>query len=141
MINQSIVSYLNINSIRNKFESLKTVVCNNLDIITIAETKLDSPFTTSQFMIDGFIKPFCYECKPTHIFLPYSQPSHSYYHISFVIFMPPTINIIHESPTILHQPHFDIRTFILVYWLLLRIGCFITFTFSQLMFDFINSIC
>ena len=56
-----IVSYLNINSIRNKFESLKTVVCNNLDIITIAETKLDSTFTTRQFMIDGFIKPFRYD--------------------------------------------------------------------------------
>ena len=56
-----IVSYLNINSIRNKFESLKTVVCNNLDIITIAETKLDNTFTTNQFMIDGFIKPFRYD--------------------------------------------------------------------------------
>ena len=56
-----IASYLNINSIQNKFESLKAVVCNNLDIITIAETKLDSMFTTSQFMIDGFIKPFRYD--------------------------------------------------------------------------------
>ena len=83
----------------------------------------------------------CYDCKPTRIFLPYSQPSHSYYHISFVIFMPPTINILHESLTILHQPHFHIKTFILVYWLLLRIGCFITFTFSQLKFDFIDLIC
>ena len=83
----------------------------------------------------------CYDCKPTRIFLPYSQPSHSYYHISFVIFMPPTTNILHESFTILHQPHFHIKTFILAYWLLLRIGCFITFTFSQLKFDFIDSIC
>ena len=40
----------------------------------------------------------CYDCKPTHIFLPYSQPSHSHYHISFVIFMPPTINIIINHP-------------------------------------------
>ena len=56
-----IVSYLNINSIRSKFESLKVVACNNLDIITIAETKLDSTFTTSQFMIDGFITPFRYD--------------------------------------------------------------------------------
>ena len=42
-----IVIYLNINSVRNKFESLKTLVCNNLDIITVAETKLDSTLTTS----------------------------------------------------------------------------------------------
>ena len=56
-----LVSYLNINSIRNKFESLKAIVSSTLDIITIAETKLDSTFTTSQFMIDGFIKPFRFD--------------------------------------------------------------------------------
>ena len=59
--NNPIFSYRNINSLGNKFESLKTVVCNNLDVITIAEKKLDSTFTTSQFMIDGFIKPFWYD--------------------------------------------------------------------------------
>ena len=29
--------------------------------MTIAETRLDSTFTTSQFMIDGFIKPFRFD--------------------------------------------------------------------------------
>ena len=42
-----IFSYLNINSLRSTFEVLKTVVCNDLDIITIAETKLYSTFTIS----------------------------------------------------------------------------------------------
>ena len=37
---------------------LKTVVPKNIDTITIAETKIDNTFTTSQFMVDGFIKPF-----------------------------------------------------------------------------------
>ena len=73
--------------------------------------------------------------------LPYSQPSHPYYHISFVIFMPRTIKIIHESSTILHQLHFDTKTFILVYWVLSIAGCFYDIHISQLMFDFIDPNC
>ena len=41
------------------------------------------------------IDSMCYDCKPTYIFLPYSQPSHSYYHISFVIFIP---SLYHHIP-------------------------------------------
>ena len=36
-----IFSYLNINFIRNKFENLCELVAGNLDILCIAETKLD----------------------------------------------------------------------------------------------------
>ena len=39
--NTVIVGYLNINSIRNKFEFLEDVINRNLDIILLLETKLD----------------------------------------------------------------------------------------------------
>ena len=53
-----IIGHLNINSIRNKFESLVTFVGNNLDILMISETKIDDTFPESQFLIEGFSKPF-----------------------------------------------------------------------------------
>ena len=52
---------MNINSSRHKFEFLTTIVSSTVDIITISETKLGYTFTTNQFMIDGFIKPFRYD--------------------------------------------------------------------------------
>ena len=52
-----IFSYLNINSIRNKFENLCELVAGNVDILCIAETKLDPSFPNSQFLIPGFHKP------------------------------------------------------------------------------------
>ena len=56
-----IIAYLNINSIRNKFDFLKVIISSNIDILTIAETKLDDAFPTSQFMLDGFHSPFRYD--------------------------------------------------------------------------------
>ena len=52
-----IFSHLNINSIRNKFENLKEVVSNHVDILVISETKIDKSFPTAQFIIDGFHRP------------------------------------------------------------------------------------
>ena len=42
---------------RNKFISLKTIISENFYIPVIAETKLDSTFTTAQFFIKGFQNP------------------------------------------------------------------------------------
>ena len=56
-----IIAYLNINSIRNKFELLKCIISDNIGILTIAETKLDSNFTTNQFLLEGFRPPFRYD--------------------------------------------------------------------------------
>ena len=53
----TIFSYLNINSLRNKFENLCELVADNVDILCIAETKLDPSFSNSQFLIPGFHKP------------------------------------------------------------------------------------
>ena len=54
---KNIFSHLNINSIRNKFENLKEVVSNYVDILVIAETKIDKLFPTAQFIIEEFHKP------------------------------------------------------------------------------------
>ena len=47
------MGYLNINSVRNKFFSIPHLIDNN-----IAETKLDSSFPDSQFLMPGMRKPF-----------------------------------------------------------------------------------
>ena len=49
---------LNINSVRNKFPSILLLIDNNLDIFAIAETKLDSSFPESQFILSELRKPF-----------------------------------------------------------------------------------
>ena len=57
-INRLIIGHLNINSLRNKFEALKYIVCGNLDILVISETKLDESFPIEQFRMDGYLPPF-----------------------------------------------------------------------------------
>ena len=44
-----IFSYININSIRYKFGSLYSLISSNVDILSIAETKLDYSFLNAQF--------------------------------------------------------------------------------------------
>ena len=52
------MAYLNINSIRNKFSNIPHLLDNNLGIFAIAETKLDSLFPESQFILSRTRKPF-----------------------------------------------------------------------------------
>ena len=52
------LSYLNINSIRKKFDDLKLIINENVDIICIAETKIDESFPTAQFLLSGYHKPY-----------------------------------------------------------------------------------
>ena len=49
-----IIAQLNINSLRNKFDSLVRMLHNDLDILLISETKTDSSFPTAQFQIEGY---------------------------------------------------------------------------------------
>ena len=49
---------MNINAINNKFQQLKYIIKNNIDVLIVTETKLDSSFPSGQFFIDGFAKPF-----------------------------------------------------------------------------------
>ena len=43
-LNCIIIAYLNINSIRNKFDLLSNQVIGNIDVLVISETKLDASF-------------------------------------------------------------------------------------------------
>ena len=56
--NKVILANLNINSIPNKFSSLKELVSNNIDVLVIQETKLDETFPEKSFIIPGFKAPF-----------------------------------------------------------------------------------
>ena len=59
-----IFSYININSIRNKFGLIKfgviscSLISSHVDILSIAETKLDYSFPNAQFLILNFHQPF-----------------------------------------------------------------------------------
>ena len=57
-----IFSYMNINSICNKFENLCNkfenlcdIVGNNVELLSIAETKLDFSFPNAQFLLPGWL--------------------------------------------------------------------------------------
>ena len=53
-----IIAHLNINSLRNKFDSLVQLIGGSVDILVIGETKLDASFPKKQFMIRGFKEPY-----------------------------------------------------------------------------------
>ncbi len=57
-INKLMIGCLNINSLASKFEPLKMIISDHLDILVIVETKLDNSFPTSQFLIPGYTKPY-----------------------------------------------------------------------------------
>ena len=50
--------YLNINSVRNKFKNMSSLISGNVDILIVVETKLDPSFPTAQFLIPRFHHPF-----------------------------------------------------------------------------------
>ena len=52
------LSYLNVNSIRNKVDDLFNLVGAYIDILAVGETKLDASFPDAQFCKPNFRKPF-----------------------------------------------------------------------------------
>ena len=56
--NNIIIGHLNLNSLRNKFEALVSIVSSAIDILVTSETKIDNSFPSNQFNINGFHKPF-----------------------------------------------------------------------------------
>ena len=60
-VNRLIYAQLNINSIRNKFESLKVIISTNVDILLICEIKLHSSFPRALFHIHGFGEPYRFD--------------------------------------------------------------------------------
>ena len=59
--NGLLIAYLSINLIRNKIDFLRPMISEAIDILVISETKIDHTFPTSQFVIEGFRKPFRYD--------------------------------------------------------------------------------
>ena len=55
------LGYLNINFVRNKFYSIPPLIEHNIDIFALAETKLDSSFPESQFLLEGMKKPYRFD--------------------------------------------------------------------------------
>ena len=53
-----ILGNLNINSINSKFDQMKFLLQGKVDILVLTETKLDNSFPTTQFLIEGYSKPF-----------------------------------------------------------------------------------
>ena len=51
-----IFSYLNINSIRNKFDNVKVALVNYVDIFIAPEAKINESFPTPQFVIYDYNK-------------------------------------------------------------------------------------
>ena len=60
-INKLVIGHLNINSLPNRFCQLKLIIEKNIEILFIAETKLDSNFRSSQFKIKG--SSMLYRCN------------------------------------------------------------------------------
>ena len=53
-----IFCYLDINSVRNKFTDLQTIINKNVDLVSIAKTKLDASFPSAQFTLEGYHTPY-----------------------------------------------------------------------------------
>ena len=54
----TIFSYININSVRNKFGSICSLISSHVDILSTAKTKLEYSFPNAQFLITNFHQPF-----------------------------------------------------------------------------------
>ena len=46
---------MNVNSVRNKFSFIAEIVKDNIDVLLISETKIDSSYPSEQFTIDNYI--------------------------------------------------------------------------------------
>ena len=56
--NKLIIANLNINSVPGKFEQLKHIIQDKVDVLVLTDTKIDSSFSNQQFYIEGFFLPF-----------------------------------------------------------------------------------
>ena len=57
-LNKLIFAYLNLNSIRNKFEFLATQVKDKIDISMTSESKIDESFPKGNSLMEGFSIPY-----------------------------------------------------------------------------------
>ena len=57
-LNRVVIGNLNVNSLPGKFDELKSIVKDKVDILILSETKLDESFPTNQFKIEGYKCPY-----------------------------------------------------------------------------------
>ena len=57
-LNSPIIGHININFLQTRFEALKLLIENILDVLVVTETKIDESYHTSQFEINGLGTPF-----------------------------------------------------------------------------------
>ena len=56
-VDRPVIAHLNINFLGPKFESLKSLIKDNIDFLMISETKLSDTFPNGQFFIEGYSNP------------------------------------------------------------------------------------
>ena len=56
-LDRPIIVHLNINFLEPRYEPLKALIQDNVDILLVSETKLDDTFPNCQFQIEGYEKP------------------------------------------------------------------------------------
>ena len=96
--------YLNINSVRNKFTDLQTIINKNADLVSIAETKLDASFPSAQFTLEGYHTPYRLDVNSKSggilIYVKSSIPSRSFAMKSYTFlyrFIPFEVNLRKEK--------------------------------------------
>ena len=57
-MNNVVIGLLHVNSFRNKYDGIRSIIPGNIDVMIIVETKLEDSFPTSQFYIVGYAMPF-----------------------------------------------------------------------------------
>ena len=57
-INRLVIAHLNINRIMGKFDSLREIIQENIDILAISESILDESYSTNILNIAGYTLPF-----------------------------------------------------------------------------------
>ena len=57
-VNRVFIGNLSTNSLANQFDQLREIFLKYINILVIAETKLDDTFPNAQFLVPGFSKPF-----------------------------------------------------------------------------------
>ena len=69
--NRLVLAHININSIRNKFDTLVQQITNNIDMLMISETKSHNSFPEGQFLISGYSSPYRFDrnCRARGIML------------------------------------------------------------------------
>ena len=60
-LNRLVLAHINVNSIRNKFDTLVQQITNNTDILMISEAKLDNSFPEGQLLIAGYSSPYGFD--------------------------------------------------------------------------------